>query len=622
MGKNLTLKVTAPLAAFGALSIKTAADFSKAMAQVNAVTGATVEQFEELNSVARELGRTTQFTATQVAEAMSFMGMAGMTTDQILSAIPDTLNLAAAGALDMGSAANIVTNILAGFGMETDQLGGAVDVLAKAFTSSNTDLLMLGESMKYAGPVAKGFGMSFEETAAIMGIFGNAGIQASMAGTSLRGAIVQLNSKAEQFGITMYDSAGKMIPMADILEQLEKKGLTAGEMMDLFGLRAGPAMTALLDKGSQALRDFTAELEDAGGTAEYIAKTQMEGLHGSLIRLKSAFEGLQLSIADHMAPTVEALIGKLITLFNWFSDLPSSIRTTVIAIAAFAAALGPAIWFTGFFIKQLIALKLAFIAVTGSSIVTTAVLKIMIAMSVGLKTAFVILTGIALALALGIGMIVFAISQLIKNSRTREEQARREAEREEILIRLKAEHAKMMKGLDNEYIKVLREAKELGFVIGEEQEAYLRAIDVQELYQETLGLTTDMTVAEELALKRTNEALAEQIRLRERLQPVVEAYREGVITWETFVALRGQTQAAQAKLAGYAHGGPILGPTLLTNLNTMQPYAVAGEKGREWVGPSGGGTANIFVELDGRVIARAIGAPLVDEIRLRTGAQY
>lgn len=343
VGKNLTLKLTAPLVAFGGLALKTAADYSKAMAKVNAVTGATTEQFAELNNIAQELGRTTQFTASQVADAMSFMGMAGMDTNQILAAIPDTLNLAAAGALDMADAANIVTNILAGFGMETDQLGKAVDVLALTFTSSNTDLLMLGEAMKFVGPVAKGFGLSFEETAAIVGTFGNAGIQASLAGTSLRGAIVQLNNKAEEFGITMFDATGKMIPMADILEQLEDKGFTAGQMMDLFGLRAGPAMTALLEKGSVALRDYTEELRNAGGTAQQIAEVQMEGLHGSITRMKSAFEGLQLQIADEIAPVFEGLMEKLRELIKWFSGLSDGQKGVIIKVLGVLALLGPAL---------------------------------------------------------------------------------------------------------------------------------------------------------------------------------------------------------------------------------------------------------------------------------------
>jgi len=340
-GKTMSMYVTAPLAIMGGMVIKTAADYSQSMAKVNAVTGATAEQFALMNEQAKELGRTTQFTASQVAEAMAFMGMAGMDTNKIMAALPDTLNLAAAGGLEMGQAADIITNIMAGFGMETEELTGAVDVLAKAFTSSNVDLGMLGESMKYAGPIANSFGLSFEETTAIMGSFGNAGIQGSMAGTALRQSIIQLNAKAEEFGLTMYDTSGKMLPMADILEQLEQKGVSAGEMVELFGARAGPAMAALLGTGSEALRDFTTELEAAGGTAEDIAKTQMEGLHGLLITLKSAFEGLQLAIADQLVPILTPLIEKITVAFRWLSQLPGPIQNIIVVVSMLAAATGP-----------------------------------------------------------------------------------------------------------------------------------------------------------------------------------------------------------------------------------------------------------------------------------------
>jgi len=372
-----------------------------------------------------ELGRTTQFTASQVADAMGFMGMAGMSTNEILGAMPDTLNLAAAGALDMGQAANIVTNILAGFGMETSELGGAVDVLSKAFTSSNTDLEMLGQSMKYAGPVANSFGMSFEETAAIMGTFGNAGIQASMAGTTLRQAIIQLNNKAEDFGLTMYDATGKMLPMADILEQLEARGLTAGEMMDLFGARAGPGMAALLEQGSDSLRAFTSELEDSGGTAERIATTQMEGLHGTFINLKSAFEGVQLAIADVLIPILTPLLEKITALFRKFADLPTPIIAATVAFFGLAAAIGPALLVTSYLIKAYQTLtsvfKFAAIATKAMAVANTllgsSIRKLMAATGIG-----------ALLVALGL-----LVTLLMKN--------------EEVMNMLKEAFEKIMKAL-------------------------------------------------------------------------------------------------------------------------------------------------------------------------------
>jgi len=414
-GKKMSLYVTAPLAIMGGMVIKTAAAYSESMAKVKAVTGATTEQFAQMDAQAKELGRTTRYTASEVAEAMAFMGMAGMDTNKIMAALPDTLNLAAAGGLAMGQAADIITNIMAGFGMATTDLTGAVDVLTKAFTSSNVDLGMLGDSMKYAGPIAKSFGMSFEETTAIMGSFGNAGIQGSMAGTSLRQALIQLNAKSEEFGITMYDTSGKILPMVNILEQLEQKGMTAGEMVELFGARAGPAMAALLQTGSESLRDFTTELEGAAGTAENIAKTQMEGLHGILIILKSAFEGLQLAIADELVPILTPLIEKITNAFRWFSNLPGPVRKTAVVISLVAAAMGPLLMSMGFAATGLATLiglyrsaTTAMLAHKAATIATTTATNAATASTVGFNIAMK-----ANPIGLVIGLIALLVTGII-----------------------------------------------------------------------------------------------------------------------------------------------------------------------------------------------------------------
>ena len=381
------------------------------MAKVNAVTGATTEEFALLDAQAKELGRTTQFTASQVAEAMSFMGMAGMETNTIMAALPDTLNLAAAGGLELGQAADIVTNIMTGFSMGTGELTGVVDMLTRAFVSSNVDLGMLGESMKYAGPIAKSFGLSFEETTAIMGLFGNAGIQGSMAGTSLRQSIIQLNAKAEEFGVTMYATSGKMLPMADILEQLEQKGMSAGEMVELFGARAGPAMAALLENGSEALRNYTSEIRESGITAEGVAGTQMEGLHGVLITLKSAFEGVQLAIADELMPALVPLIEKITSAFRWFVGLPAPVKKTAVMISLVAAAMGPLLMSMGFAATGLASMiglyksaTTAMLAHKSATLATTTATNAATASTVGLNVAMK---------ANPIGLVIIAITALV-----------------------------------------------------------------------------------------------------------------------------------------------------------------------------------------------------------------
>ncbi|HSH44002.1 MAG TPA: phage tail tape measure protein, partial [Arenicellales bacterium] len=354
-GQDMSMRMTAPIVAFGGFALKAAGDFEQGMNRVQAVSGATGGQLDALREQAKEMGRTTQFSASQAADAMGFLAMAGFEVDEIIGALPGTLQLAAAAQMDLGSAADIVSNVLSGYGMEVEELGRVNDVLAKTMASANTDLQQLGEAMKMAGPVAASAGVQFEEATAAIGMMGNAGIQATMAGTSLRGAISRMlnptkavQGAMEEAGLSFTDAQGKLLPLADIIEQLEPHAENAGLFMELFGQRAGPAMAALVSQGSESLRGLTGELENAGGTAEQIASAQMKGFNGAMRELKSAFEGLQIAIAD--AGLLEAMTDLIKRLAEWTRNLaesnPQMLKWAAI-IAAVVAALGPLVFVIG-----------------------------------------------------------------------------------------------------------------------------------------------------------------------------------------------------------------------------------------------------------------------------------
>ena len=216
--------LTVPLA----LSVKTFAAFEQSMANVRAVSGATTQEFVDLTDIAKQMGATTVFTANQSAQALSFMAMAGLDAAEQIAALPPVLNLAAAGQLDLADSADIVTNIMAGYGIASEDVGRATDVLVTGFTSANTDLLQLGDAFTYAGPVAKAAGLAFEETAAALALLGNAGFQGTLAGTSLRGAIAKLLKPSgeamevlSRLGVTVRDASGDLLPLIDILSQFE-----------------------------------------------------------------------------------------------------------------------------------------------------------------------------------------------------------------------------------------------------------------------------------------------------------------------------------------------------------------------------------------------------------------
>lgn len=401
-GKTITTRVTAPILGFGGLALKVAGDFEAAMNQVRAVSGATGDELVKMRELAKELGATTQFSASEAAEAMNFLAMAGMKVNDIIAAMPKTLQLASAAQLDMASAADIVTNILSGYNKPVSELSHVTDVLVKAFTSANTDLRQLSEAMKYAGPTAATAGVQFEEAAAALGLMGNAGIQASMAGTSLRGAISRMLSanvqkKAKELGITFTDIHGRLLPLNKILEQLAPHVEDAGLFMELFGQRAGPAFSVLVTQGADALRKLTDELVNSAGTAESIAKVQMEGFNGAIKELQSAFEGLQIAIAD--SGLLKWATDFVKAVAQWVQQMsaarPETLKMMTI-IAGLAATIGPLVIGLGLLIQSIGWIIKSFAAFVGAG-------KIALAVIAGLAGWPAI---IAAALGAAIGLII------------------------------------------------------------------------------------------------------------------------------------------------------------------------------------------------------------------------
>ena len=396
LGKKMSLGITAPIAGIGIGAIMTGANFEKGMNRVAALTQATGSDFDAMRDKAKELGRTTAFSATQSADAMGFLAMAGFKSNEIVGAMPSVLNLAAAAQMDLGEAADITSNIMTGFGMEVSDLNRINDVLVKGMTSANVDLTMLGESMKYVGPVAASAGMQFEETAAAVALLGNAGIQGSMAGTALRGAMTRLLTPSEEaaatmqkLGINALDSQGNLKSMQEIVSQLETSGMSTADAMTIFGQRAGPAMLALVEQGSGALSDMTKSLVNSGNIAEEVASTQMEGMSGAVTEMKSAFEGLMIAISEDILPVLTMLIDKVTPLIQKFASAPKPIKLIVIGIAALAAIMGPILLIIGMLIPGITALT------TGIGVMSAAFGALNLSMGVVL----LVVVGIAAAIA-------------------------------------------------------------------------------------------------------------------------------------------------------------------------------------------------------------------------------
>ena len=347
VGKTLTTNVTAPIAALATGAVMAASKFEKSMNKVKAITGSTGKDFQKLTTQAKHLGKTTQFSASQAADAMSFLGMAGFKTQEIMEAMPATLDLAAAGNLDLATAADIASNIISGFGKNASDLTSVSDMMAKAMTNSNTDLQQLGGAMKMVAPVSKGFGISIAETTAAIGKLSDAGIQGESAGTGLRGILATLSEKSDQLGMSVFDATGNMRPLNEMLTEIQNKGTTTAEIMEVFGKKAGPSMLALLEVGGEGLKDFSTELENSGGTAKRIADIQMQGLSGQLTKLKSATEGLAISFGEIIIPVIVKMAEFLQTLVSGWTNLDEGFKIVIVTVAGLLAVMGPLVTLFG-----------------------------------------------------------------------------------------------------------------------------------------------------------------------------------------------------------------------------------------------------------------------------------
>lgn len=325
---NATLSSTAGYAsmtgaAMGAgivKSINIGASFESDMARVAAVSRASEEELKKMTATARELGATTVWSSSEAAQGMQYLAMAGFKTNEIIDTMPGMLSLASAGAIDLGDAADISSNILTGFGLSAADMARVGDVLTNTFTQSNTTLVGLGNTMKYAAPVAKAMGVSIEEAAAMAGKLGDAGIQGEMAGTTLRSVLLRLSapSKAgadalKELGVSTTDAAGNMRPYPKILADLNKamSGMSEGARSEMtktiFETEAMSGALVLMEQaGSGSLDEFIKQVKTAG-SAEQTAKKQTDTFTGDMKALASASEEVALKIYDSLKPALRDL---------------------------------------------------------------------------------------------------------------------------------------------------------------------------------------------------------------------------------------------------------------------------------------------------------------------------
>jgi TP901 family phage tail tape measure protein len=366
-GTTLTKSVTTPIVALGTAAVTTAASFESSMSQVQATMGITSDATSELNgqtvntmdsleSLAQTMGETTAFSASECADAINYLALAGYDTQQMYDTLPTVLNLAAAGSMDLATASDMVTDAMSALGMNTDEATTMVDQMAKTASSSNTSVSQLGEAILTIGGTAKTVAGGTTELNTALGILANNGIKGSEGGTHLRNVIMSLQSPTdtasaamEELGLKVYDAEGNMRPLNDILGDLNTSmsKMTTEEKQNIiskiFNKTDIASVNALLANTGDTWDSLQATIADSAGSAQQMANTQLDNLQGQLTLLKSAVEALAISIGNVILPVVKNFVSGLQSLVDWLNGLSDGAKTAVVAVAAIAAAIGPAL---------------------------------------------------------------------------------------------------------------------------------------------------------------------------------------------------------------------------------------------------------------------------------------
>lgn len=360
-GKNLSMKLTAPLAALGAVSFNVFKGFEAEMSKVKAVSGATAEEFEALSQNAKDLGASTMFTAREVAQLQTEFAKLGFTATEITKVTESTLALAQASGSDLARAAEVAGSTLRAFGLDASETGRVADVMAKSFSSSALDMEHFANSMSFVAPVAKSAGMSIEETSAMLAVLANAGIKGSKAGTALRRIISEIGA------------TGK--PVSEALKDLASKGLNLADAKDEVGRSAQSALL-ILSEGVDQIKPLTKEFENSAGAANAMATEMGDNALGASKRLESAMEGLGISIGEIVAEAVVPMIEGFAKLAGKLNKMSPAAKKTAVVFGGIVAAIGPMMFFTGGLIRNFTLLRAAMIKSAATTKMAAAVTRV------------------------------------------------------------------------------------------------------------------------------------------------------------------------------------------------------------------------------------------------------
>ena len=359
-GASLTKSITLPIAGVAAAAVKTAADYESAMSNVKAITGATGEDFKKLEQLGKDLGKSTAWSASEVAQAMQYTGMAGWSAQDNIDGLAGVLNAASATGTDLALTSDIMTDAISAFGNTAKDAGMYADVMTKACTSANVSVETLGESYKYAGAVCGTMKYSVQDATTALAAMGNQGIKGSSAGTALKNAITNMAAPTDNMakamktlGISIKNNDGTMKSLDEVISNCRKAfgGLSedqqAAYASAIFGKQAMAGMLSVINTSQEEYDKLGAAIKNSSGAAQEAADTQLNNLNGQITLLKSALEGAAITIGDKLLPYIKKGTEIVQELTDRFNNLSDSQVDVIMKVAGVAAAIGPCIMIFG-----------------------------------------------------------------------------------------------------------------------------------------------------------------------------------------------------------------------------------------------------------------------------------
>lgn len=352
-GKKM-MPLTTVIGGLGIAAVKTAADFDSSMSQVAAISGATGDDLQALRDKAREMGEKTKFSASEAADAMTYMAMAGWKSKDMISGIDGIMSLAAASGEDLATTSDIVTDALTAFGLSAKDSGHFADILAAASSNANTNVSMMGETFKYCAPIAGALGFSAEDTAEAIGLMANAGIKSSQAGTALRTIMNNLTGDVKISGkaigdvtIATTNADGSMRDLSDILADCRAAfgNLTESEKANaaesLVGKEAMSGFLALMNAAPEDIAKLSGAIDNCDGSAEKMAATMQDNLAGQLTILKSQLQELAISFGEILMPAIRSIVSKIQDFVDKLNGMDEGTKQAIVKIGLLVAAIGP-----------------------------------------------------------------------------------------------------------------------------------------------------------------------------------------------------------------------------------------------------------------------------------------